>query len=314
MPLVLSHMSAFEFWRLHEFDRSSCRGQTLSRHTHSNPPADFSDDSLSRFLDGLTDPVHVLVPDSSDARRQDHFLYHTCRASLPYGSFAKIDKNAFVSCPELCFLHLAKTRSFVELIALAYELCGTYAISTTDPRGFVDRSSLTSIAQLESFIERAGSLYGVGRARQSLRHILPGAASPRETAMAILLCLPNSLGGYALPKPFLNHRIVANWHTQKVTRQQEFFCDAYWPTEKVAVEYDSDQYHSGSEKIAHDSIRRNILADMGITTITITRRQINSRFELDKVARILAKRLGKRIQPRCEDYLAKQQTLRSAIL
>lgn len=281
---------------------------------HSNPPADFSDDSLSRFLDGLTDPVHVLVTNSSAARREHRFAYHTCSTPLPPKSLINVGGNVYVCSPELCFVHLAALLPPIELIALGYELCGTYSISTAEPKGFVDRKPLTDLAKLETFIKEAKGVHGVKVARQNLQHILSGAASPRETAQAMLFCLPYTLGGYALPKPYLNHRIISSKHVRQITGQKEFFCDAYWPPQKLAVEYDSDQYHTGSERIAHDSKRRNALTDMGITMITVTRKQINSSYEIDKVAQILARRLGKRIQPRCENYRARQQKLRATVL
>ena len=71
-----------------------------------------------------------------------------------------------------------------------------------------------------------------------------------------------------------------------------FSCDLFWPDGGVAVEYDSDMFHTGSERIARDSERRNALSYLGISVVTVTRRQVMSAVGCDRIARLLEKHLG----------------------
>lgn len=75
-----------------------------------------------------------------------------------------------------------------------------------------------------------------------------------ETKIALLLSLPTSMGGYGIPQPDLNAQVT---HSFSGARHPERFrCDLYWPTVKLALEYDSHQYHASSEKVVLDSTRR----------------------------------------------------------
>ena len=72
-----------------------------------------------------------------------------------------------------------------------------------------------------------------------------------------------------LPQPSLNRFIPLNAAEQKALNRSYFFCDLYWEQAKLAIEYDSDAEHSGSERIASDAARRNALLSLGITVITV---------------------------------------------
>ena len=80
-------------------------------------------------------------------------------------------------------------------------------------------------------------------------------------------------------------------------QKNEFrICDLYWADAKLDIEYDSDFYHVGAEKIAQDANRRNDLESRGITVITDTNKQLLSWKRMDEVACHAAKRIGKRIR------------------
>lgn len=64
----------------------------------------------------------------------------------------------------------------------------------------------------------------------------------------------------------------------------------------MAVEYDSDAYHTGAERIASDASRRNALSYLGNAVVTVTRAQVLDCDGMDKTARAIAKLLGKRLR------------------
>lgn len=119
-------------------------------------------------------------------------------------SFMRIEDGLYVSTPEMAFCEMASVLSLERLIALGLELCGTYRRASTFGLARYDAIPLTSPGALASFIEKSPQFKGVKKARRALPLILAGSASPRESVLAMLLCLPYSLGGYGLPHPTMN--------------------------------------------------------------------------------------------------------------
>ena len=202
----------------------------------------------------------------------------------------------------------------LELVMLGFEFCGTYSLAPGSACGFVQREPLTTVPKLRSFVEKAEGQNGAKQARRALSCIMPNSASPGETGIAMLLSMPHLLGGYKLEGSKLNYRIDLGKRARTMFGKRYFVSDMCWPEHRLAVEYESDLFHTGPERIANDSKRRNALLFMGYDVVTITRKQVSSFPEFDKVAHIIAKHLGKRIRPRTEDFPSKQFALRTVVL
>jgi very-short-patch-repair endonuclease len=134
-----------------------------------------------------------------------------------------------------------------------------------------------------------------------------------ETALSMMLTLPHMLGGYGIPAPKLNARILLAKTAKRNASRSYYVCDLFWPDYNLAVEYDSDEFHTGAERIANDSKRRNSLASVGITVITVTKRQIYSTTELAKTARLICGNLEKRLQLPIPGFNAKHRELRGQL-
>ena len=246
----------------------------------------------------LSLPLHVLVGSKGTHKERKSLKRHFCSGVFPDGSFIKADNGLIVSSPELCFVQMASELSFVELVLLGFELCGSYRLDRTSEleRGFRDDQPLTSTAKLASYLAKAKGLKGCVNAQKALRYIADNSASPMESNLTILLTFPYRLGGFGFSMPLLNYpvRIPSDVHRKEY--KPTLFCDLFWPDVKVDVEYDSDSSHTASEKIARDSIRRNSLSSVGITVITVTKRQVYSTSELRKAAETLSRLLKKRLK------------------
>jgi hypothetical protein len=155
---------------------------------------------------------------------------------------------------------------------------------------------------------------GQKQAARALRYIVDGSASPMETVLTMLLTLPPLLGGYRFPLPILNGRIVPGKSAKASSSKSYYSCDLFWPDLDLAVEYDSDHFHTGAERIASDSKRRNSLALIGIVVITVTSRQIRSIVEFEKVARQIAGNMDRRLQVKSPQFLKAQRELRGHLL
>lgn len=192
--------------------------------------------------------------------------------------------------PELCLVQIARNFSFCELVKIGYELCGTYFVRSEE---LLSRNPLTTVKKLTSFVKSAPYVHGVRKVAQALPYIAENSASPMETALTMLLCLPYKYGGYGIKQPLLNCRI----DTGNIVSTKSFLvCDLFWPDNKLAIEYDSDLFHVGAERITRDSIRRAELNALGIAVITVTCGQIMNRRETEKVARLLARLTSKQLR------------------
>jgi len=195
----------------------------------------------------------------------------------------------------------------------AAAIAASATLTTSALSGFYSRPQLTSVSKLSAFVDRMEGADGVKNARKALNYIADGSASPMETILVMLMILPYRLGGYGLPVPELNSRITPVKEIRSNSSKSFYSCDLLWRDANLAVEYDSNQYHTGAERIASDSKRRNVLNAIGITVYTVTSKQIYSYKELEKVAKLLAIRLGKRLRYENTMFMLKQSNLRSIL-
>lgn len=237
-------------------------------------------------------PVQLVVPRAEVRGRSDLLSCHVWRGPLPDGAFASLDADTHVASPAFCFLQMASVLPVARLALLGLELCGTYAPDPASAEGFRRRDPLSTRGELAGFAEAMGDARGVKKARRALGFVADGAASPMESAVVALLCAPRSLGGYGFALPRLNGPVELAGDPRAVAGFPRFRCDLLWPEHRLAVEYDSDIFHTGSDRIARDSERRNALSYLGITVVSVIRRQVMSLAGMDRVARLLAQRMG----------------------
>lgn len=343
MELLLSHRSALEYWRLY----GDAQGATGQRQARRAAPVEAPDISALRNpqLGGLTLPLDVTVSTKKSYRKSNDIRSYVFEAVLPRGSVVDVGGGLLVSSPELCFFQMASELVLVKLIELGFELCGSYSLpgprttagiedagsAVTGPqvagsadaattlgsgeKGFINRSLLTSTKKLSDLAAQIAGSHGTKKAIRALQYIENGSASPMETVLVMLLSLPYKLGGYGLCMPELNAHITPAKSAKRIAGQAYYSCDLFWPDYDVAVEYDSDLFHTGADRIARDSKRRNALASMGITVVTVTNKQMRKVMEFEKVAKILATCTGKRLHHNENPkFHGAQRELRSLLL
>ncbi|MDR2715214.1 MAG: hypothetical protein LBB46_00510 [Coriobacteriaceae bacterium] len=317
MKLFISHQSALEYWRTYrELPRSSAR-----RRCDVVPPSELPTVEPLESSE-LTLPLHIMLGDPN-ARRVSQAIsqtvkQHVFRAKSPVGCFINVGGGPIVSSPEFCFLQMAGKLSLIELISLGYELCGTYSMPVPSVQelpawGFYSREPLTSTKKLGAFVDNMSGVKGVQKAKRALRYLQDGSASPMETNLTILLTLPYKLGGYGFPLPKLNSRIVPVKSAKQTAGKIFYSCDLFWPDYDLAVEYDSDFFHTGSERIAEDSKRRNTLSSIGVLVITVTNRQIRSTTEFEKAAKLIAGNMDRRLLYKNPGFATAHRELRSQL-
>lgn len=143
--------------------------------------------------------------------------------------------NGFCVCsPEFTFVQAAAICELPKFIEIGYELCGTYDLSGG---GYRECAPLTTVERLTAFAGAADGVHGVRKARRALRYVAERSASPRETVLTMLLCLPYGLGGYGIEMPLLNHRVDVVGDALKMTSKKYCVCDLFWPKANLVIEY-----------------------------------------------------------------------------
>lgn len=325
MSIFLSHRSALEFWASASAGArilALCNepGRPPSWRTRDRLPdgcnVTFEDvrKTLNEHPDTLTAPLHVVVPQENARSRSRQASCHVSSGAFPRGSFIRIGKGAFVSSLELCFIQMALELPLTALIRLGFEICGTYGIATVGRVDYARTEPFTTLARLSRFVESAGSMPGVAKARRALRHVVECAASPMETSLTMLLCLPVRMGGYALPSPQMNHEVNPGKRYRFAADNRCYYCDLIWPEASLALEYDGFEFHGKQSKMADDAIRRTKLLERGVTAVSLTKGSVRNLIELDRVAVVVAKRLGHRLRRGSPAWQAEQHKLHGMLL
>ena len=173
---------------------------------------------------------------------------------------------------------------------------------------------LTTIKAIKAFTARMEGVSGQKKASRALRYIADGSGSPMETILFMLLTLPNSLGGYGLPAPELNKRINKGNAAKNRPGNEYYVCDLFWPEARIAIEYDSNLYHTGADRIARDAKKRFDYDALDITPITVTNGQVRDEIEFEGIAKLVARRLHRQLRCKGPQFLKAKRELRLMLL
>ena len=299
MDMLIGHISALEYWRTvgERFLRTGRQRRAATRRARAVMAAKEKPriGEGNRRPAGCALPLHVLIADACVRTETEGVVTHTWGSPFPDTAFAEAGEGFLMSAPEFCFLQMASGLSLARLIQLACELCGTYAQQDCGPA--VRREvALSSAAKLRAFVEAAPRVNGRAKALRALDYVVEGAASPTETVLTLLLCLPYRLGGYGIERPQLNYQVNVTNRQRKLADRGYCECDLCWPGSRLAVEYDSALYHLDPERQESDARRRATLVSLGFTVLTVSRMQVMDSGSFNQLARQIANLTGKRLR------------------
>ncbi len=144
------------------------------------------------------------------------------------------------------------------------------------------------------YLDQMGTVKGIMRARTVASLAFANAASPMETLIALMLALPQSMGGFGLPRPVLNWQVPIDTSERELVSQETIVTDLCWPDQHVIIEYYGwdEHFGAGPRKVAADSARANSLTSLSWTVLHATFEQINTIGGISLLARQVAKALG----------------------
>ena len=254
---------------------------------------------------GVTLPLSTLVP-SRDVRHRSRFVHSRVWArGLGEGSVCRVAlsidpadprqaESVLVASPELAFVQLASKLDDLDLLLVGFELCGCYSMALD---GFVRRPPLTTPSRIFDVARGLRGCKGVARAIRVLRLVHPQSLSPKETHLVLILCLPASHGGFALPRASLNYRVDFDEEGRALTGSDFALIDIAWPRERVGVEFDGHRDHSTTGKLIKDELRRKALERKGWSITRIRSAQMTNVTQMKAIVRQLADELGHGVAP-----------------
>lgn len=315
MSIFLGYSSALEVWRAADSASRYAPSKALPQFSHARA----SSDALSLLKDTCPEvavPVHCVVGKPGQRIHSSNFVSRVS-GNLPAGSFCRIAKDVHVASPEALVLQMASILSLVELTLLVFELCGSYSVDKAEQAGFRKRPALTTVAKIARYLEKAEGLRGVKQARRAIAMACDNSASPMESKLVMLLCLPSSMGGYEAPLPVLNQRIDIDQRKLTSSGRSYFVADLLWRGKRLIVEYDSEEYHSNELRIADDVSRRNALDAMGYRVISLRKKHVFDAREFEQEANRILRHLGiyyrsKRNMVQTYRYILRQELLYGA--
>lgn len=301
------------------------RKRTLKDAINTNHSLDSLDESAQRLLDHAGAPIHAYVPERSKGTSTKRLVSHVFGGNVPYGSFLDIGHNICICTPMHAFLGVSAKAELLDAIRIGMELCGTYSQWRLEPNimgdpYYLERKETRACTfdvppvmrtkNALAFADRLSGIRGSAGAKRALKWVLDNSASPMETVIYLLLCLPKRLGGYGLPKPTLNPKITIS----NPDGVKERYPDLFWLGKNIDVEYNSDSAHSGEWSRYRDSKREIELTVANVKVLPLTRPQLMNVDEFDAFAQGLRKMLGVRARGVDDGWVHRRAYLRRELL
>ncbi|MDO5033724.1 MAG: hypothetical protein Q4D97_02695 [Eubacteriales bacterium] len=129
---------------------------------------------------------------------------------------------------------------------------------------------------------------------QAVQYLQNHSASPMESRLYMLLCLPNSLGGCGFPKAILNHPVKVD--------SKQFYIDLYFPSASLGIEYDSYEYHSNAKAFSQDTLRDAKLRTAGYRLIHVKPGQLREIKAFQDLITIISRILAKQVYIRTSKF------------
>lgn len=223
--------------------------------------------------------------------------------------FCRVQSGIYASSPELCFVELARTLSFHELVKAGNALCGCFAIELANGGKLEKREALTNKRRISAFLRANPGITGARAARKALEYVSEGVASPPEAFLVMVLGLPFRYGGYHLAGLKVNERLKPTQKAQAVAGRRTLVPDLLLPDACLAIEYDSTSEHAKATQLTRDAQKRLALEADGYKVITVTTRQLASRREMHHIAEQIYGRCGRRLRPQSGSFDKQQSEL-----
>lgn len=227
-----------------------------------------------------SESIHVLTFSNNANRHRKGCICHCSRYTFDAESYLELEPNVYIVDIKLCALEATADLNLTELVEYYFEICGSYALETSDETQYRERPALTSVEELRDFFSKASGYRGSNKALKALSYVRGGCRSPLETAFVMMLTMPKSMGGLAIRAIKTDYPIPVPKRYAALTRRTVFYLDALLENSMTDIEYNGF-YHDEPEQQSIDEERRNTLRNMGYAVITVSRHSFSNSPLLD---------------------------------
>ena len=209
----------------------------------------------------------------------------------------RVSEEILCPTPAALCVQMAPRLTRLELLVLMQELMGTYAVRPDIARGMAMRKEpLLDPGELRDLLANDPSARGARKARWGLERAIPGAASPRESKLAIRLSLPPALGGYGLAVMGLNLEVRVTGVASKRGRARRLDVLLANPElgeggPLVALEYNGFD-HLEDDRRAQDLRRSNELVSAGLSEYVLDKDLYGNLAYMDGLVELVRRDLG----------------------
>ena len=211
--------------------------------------------------------MHILVLNQNDKHCNLSFKFHLQTKPLPRNSINKITENISIVCPELMLIQLARTLPYEQLFLVALELCGTYTLCTQNGNFASGIPAITTPEKLRDYLNKYKRLNynvcGIDKLNAICNLVEANSASPMESRLFIKLCGGRKYGLYECKNLKFNECVPLSSSARKIAGQDFVIPDLSSQKHKVAIEYNSAQFHEELIQGQKDHRRRDALVHDG---------------------------------------------------
>lgn len=313
MKFTLYGISALEYWRLigssdvvvPKLDRLAVSGEQMTEGEI------IKELRLLPGIQSLSLPIHIGTVAKRSAYHRDVLHFHVIGEHMLKSPVLSIAGNVGLSSPEGCLLQIAGCVELPELIGLMHEFCGFYSPAER----LIQRDPLTSLTKLTRASKRLAGTRGAKKFCRALAYVRGPSRSPMETALALFLSLPYSMGGYSFSDLQLNSKEPLDSFSRRNTGVKTLEPDILFPSCNLCIEYDGRSFHEGQDAVRRDARRINLLTLNGYTVITLVSSQLMSCKDMHETALAIARVMGKRLQIRDQSrFIRERSRLRGLLL
>ena len=168
----------------------------------------------------------------------------------------------------MTIINMAASLNYYSLALLVLEFCGNFSISNNAEQGFVsDINPITTVKDIQKFLDafskNSRCIRGINNLREVLTFASDNSNSPMESRLFVKLCGPRHKGLYSSKGLKLNSSVRVSETASKIAGQNIITPDISCAKNKVAIEYDSSQFHEESVQGQKDKRRRDALVSEG---------------------------------------------------
>ena len=184
-----------------------------------------------------SESIHVLTFSNNAKRHRKGCICHCTRYTFDTESYLELEPNVYIVDIKLCALEATADLNLSELVEYYFEICGSYALGTSDETQYRERPALTSVEELRAFFSETSGYRGSNKALKALSYVREGCRSPLETAFVMMLTMPKSMGGLAIRAIKTDYPIPVPKRYAALTRRTVFYLDALLENSMTDIEY-----------------------------------------------------------------------------